>query len=182
MLRTSTTPRVAHLFWVGLLVIMVPVAVYAQSETPTAVPETPTETPTVVPETPTETPTVVPETPTAVPTNTPRPTETPTARPTETPTATPKPTESPTAVPETPTATPTVTPQPARPGDLNGDGELSPADADLVIELILYGTINGQPATTEQRALADLTGDGEVIAQDAQEVFLRQSLLLLLKE
>jgi len=74
-----------------------------------------------------------------------------------------------------------VTPQPARPGDLDGDGELSSADADLLIELILYGTINGEPATTEQRALADLTGDGEVTAQDAQEVFLRQSLMLFLK-
>ena len=128
MLRTSTTPRVAYLFWVGLLVIMVPVAVSAQQETPTAVPETPTETPTVVP--------------------------------------------------ETPTATPTVTPQPAKPGDLNGDGVLSPADADLIIELILYGTVNGQPATTEQRALADLTGDGEVTAQDAQNVFLLQATIL----
>jgi len=81
-------------------------------------------------------------------------------------------------VPETPTATPTVTPQPAKPGDLNGDGVLSPADADLIIELILYGTVNGQPATTEQRALADLTGDGEVTAQDAQNVFLLQATIL----
>jgi len=165
-------------------------------ETPTPVPETPTatpvpESPTPTPESPTPTPesptpTPVPPTPTPVPpTPTPEspvPTpETPTATPTpvpptptpESPTPTP---ESPTPTPETPTATPTPTtpPEPTPvSGDLDGDDQLTEADADLLLELILYGTVGGSEPTQDHINAADTDGNGVITAQDIQNIFLQ---------
>ena len=62
-------------------------------------------------------------------------------------------------------------PTPGEPGDLNGDGEVTAADALLVLRASL-GIVE---LTPEQEALADVNGDGTVNGQDALLV-LRMSL------
>ncbi|MBN1879754.1 dockerin type I repeat-containing protein [bacterium] len=144
-----------------------PTPTQTPTNTPTRTPTaTPTNTPTRTP-TPTNTPTV---TPTVTPTRTPTPTNTPTRTPTPTTTPTATPTNTPTA---TPTLPPTTTPSPTvtaclNHGDVNFDGALSAADAQLAFFIVLgYYT----PTTLEYCA-ADCTGDGTVTAGDAQAIFL----------
>ncbi len=88
------------------------------------------------------------------------------------PPETPAPTPTPTATAE-PTSTPTPTPTPEPPpclnhGDVNLDGELTAADAQLAFQIVL-GTFT---PTYEQECAADCNGDGIVTATDAQLIFL----------
>jgi len=131
---------------------------------------TPTETPTL---TATASPTV---TATAAPTNspTPIPTATPTLTATASPTATAtsSPTNSPTrtpTVPPTETPLPSVTPtaEPtatvalcAHSGDISGDGQVTPHDAQQVF--ILYLSCVIQNPTREEYCAADFCGDGDI--------------------
>ncbi|MBN1551214.1 hypothetical protein JW979_07085 [bacterium] len=128
------------------------------------------------------TPTPTPSSePTEIPTTTPTslPTEVPTATPTEIPTATPTelPTELPTSTPTeiptvTPTAWPTEVPSPTPPcrhtGDINDDGELTPADAQLALQIYLAIYI---PDYMENCA-ADCNGNGQVTPNDGRCIFL----------
>jgi len=137
--------------------------------------------PTITPTNPpTNTPTPRPptNTPSATPTNTPAPTGTPTNTPTSTPPTPPPPTITPTPTPAPPTNTPTPTaPPPTQTptatqclnhGDVNFDGSLTAADAQLAFYIVL-GLYT--PTTAEQCA-ADCDGSGSVTAGDAQAIFL----------
>jgi hypothetical protein len=86
---------------------------------------------------------------------------TPTPEPTATPTQTPVPTN-------TPPPTPTPTPDCINHGDVNLDGVISAADAQLAF-LITLGTYI---PTYEEECAADCNGDGVVSAADAQLIFL----------
>jgi hypothetical protein len=128
-----------------------------------------TPTPTFMPVAPTATPTAPLEAPTDNPTDPPSPTTATSANDTPTPTAvatdTP-PVETPTLVLPTVTATTS----PSIPGDLDGDGDVTGADADwLIIEFYdgdgdaassaMGGGIASGPA-------ADVNGDGRLTAAD----------------
>jgi hypothetical protein len=56
---------------------------------------------------------------------------------------------------------------------MNNDKVLTEEDANLILELILFGTVGGQTPSAGQLNAADTNGDGAITAQDAQEIFLR---------
>lgn len=91
---------------------------------------------------------------------TPNPTVAPTPSPTDTPTD--PPTATPTVIPtDTPTTAPTDTPEPKKPhGDVNGDGILDTADAEL-----LGRFVSGWNVKLDE-AEADVNGDGTVDLSD----------------
>jgi serine/threonine-protein kinase len=91
---------------------------------------------------------------------TPNPTVAPTPSPTDTPTDSP--TATPTVIPtDTPTTAPTDTPEPKKPhGDVNGDGILDTADAEL-----LGRFVSGWNVKLDE-AEADVNGDGTVDLSD----------------
>ncbi len=113
--------------------------------------DTPEPDPTPTPE-PDPTPTPEPD-----PTPTPEPDPTPTPEPDPTPTPEPDPTPTP-----EPDPTPTPEPQPV-PGDVDGDGEITAADALIVLRFSM-GMADLPP---EALGAADFDGDGEVTAADA---------------
>jgi hypothetical protein len=80
------------------------------------------------------------------------------------PTATP--TVPPTATPAPPTHTPT--PDCIHHGDVNFDGVISAADAQLAFMI----TLGMYSPTYEEECAADCNGDGIVSAADAQLIFL----------
>jgi cysteine-rich repeat protein len=147
-----------------------PTATATITPTATQAPPTPTMTPpSSVTRTRTASATTTPEptpslTATARPTDTSEPTASATATPSATPTASEAATE--TAAPtSTPTAveTPTPTPIPL-PGDVDGDGQISPNDLDALLE-VLYGR-------TETPTEADANLDGLVSAADLTEIVI----------
>ncbi len=82
--------------------------------------------------------------------------------------ATPTPTQPPaTPTPQPGTPTPTPDPNCLNHGDVNFDGEITAADAQLAFAIAL-GVIN---PTWEEECAADCNGDGMVTAADAQEIF-----------
>jgi hypothetical protein len=95
---------------------------------------------------------------TATPTPTPAP---PTATPTATPTSAP-----PTNTPAPPTQTPT--PDCINHGDVNFDGLITAADAQLAFQIAIGQYI----PTYEEECAADCNGDGVISAGDAQQIFL----------
>jgi hypothetical protein len=87
--------------------------------------------------------------------------------PTPTPTATNTPTPVPTNTPS-PFPTNTPTPDCLKTGDVDGNGLLSAADAQLAFLIVL-----GQHTPTyEEECAADCNGDGIVSSADAQDIFL----------
>jgi len=144
------------------------------SATPTTTP-TATTTPTVT-NTPTATLTPLPtatNTPWAIATNTPRPTATDTpaptssGTPTNTPTQEPTTTDLPTAT-DTPVATITDSPTPTLMpeivlGDINGNNEVSSADALMALQVVLGTRI----LTSNQKLAADVNRDGQITIADA---------------
>ncbi len=87
--------------------------------------------------------------------------------PTPTPTATHTPTPVPTHTP-TPLPTNTPTPDCLNTGDVDGNGILSAADAQLAFLIVLGQYI----PTYEEECAADCNGDGIVSASDAQDIFI----------
>ncbi len=86
--------------------------------------------------------------------------------PTPTPTTPPDPTPTPTPDPSDPTPTPD--PDCLRHGDVNMDGVLTAADAQMCF-LIVIGVIT---PTYEEECAADCNNDGVITAADAQQIFL----------
>jgi len=155
---------------------LTPTATMTPTLSPTATPTlTPTESPTLTATaSPTLTPTVTSTlSPTLTPTATPTFTLTATASPTLTPTlsATLTPAQSPTPTTEpslTPTIVPTVTATAipcAHTGDANGDGQVTPGDAQLTF--FFYLACAEYAPTREQYCASDFCGDGVIEVCDS---------------
>jgi hypothetical protein len=91
------------------------------------------------------------------------------------PASLPSPTPTATGVPGTPTATPTQST--ARPGDLDGDGEVTDADRDWLLAELYDGDGDGAAAagggTIPSGPLADVNGDGRITAADLSALALQ---------